>query len=168
MKPTKNRVYCKDCGRVKMLFETQKKADTFLKFNSEDIEKESGYAPLRSYFCIVCNGWHVTSQETVQDNYISRTEQAISDFHRIREKAKEIRDKNRAIKNERLNRLRTKIARAGELLEAQDYGACKVLLEELDSDLVQIKDIISELKRKAFRKECRSLWEELEKEGGKL
>ncbi len=43
MKPTKNRIYCMDCGRVKMLFETQKKADTFLKFNSEDIKKNSTY-----------------------------------------------------------------------------------------------------------------------------
>lgn len=168
MKPTKNRVYCQDCGRVKMLFETQKKADTFLKFNSEDIEGESGYAPQRSYFCIACNGWHVTSRELVQDGYVSRTEQAINDFHRIREKAKEIRDKNRNIKNERLGRIRTKIARVGELLKVQDYSACKALLEELDSDLVQIKDIISESKRKAFRREYRSLWEELEKEGGKI
>lgn len=37
MKPTKNRVYCRDCGRVKMLFETEKQADTFIRFNREEI-----------------------------------------------------------------------------------------------------------------------------------
>jgi len=43
-----------------MLFETEKKANNFIKFNSEEIEEESGFKPERSYFCIACNGWHVT------------------------------------------------------------------------------------------------------------
>ena len=60
MKPTKNRVFCKDCGRTKMLFETQKKADNFIKFNKEEIETDSGFAPQRSYFCVFCGGWHTT------------------------------------------------------------------------------------------------------------
>ena len=38
MKPTKNRVYCRDCGRVKMLFETEKQADTFIRFNREELK----------------------------------------------------------------------------------------------------------------------------------
>lgn len=63
MKPTKNRVYCKDCGRHKMLFETEKKANTFIKFNSEEIASETGIAPTRSYYCMFCNGWHVTSHK---------------------------------------------------------------------------------------------------------
>ena len=28
-----------------MLFETEKKAETFIKFNSDEIEEESGYKP---------------------------------------------------------------------------------------------------------------------------
>ena len=62
MRPTKNRVFCKDSGRPKILFETEKKANTFIKFNSQEIETEVGYSPIRSYFCIFCNGWHVTSK----------------------------------------------------------------------------------------------------------
>lgn len=50
MKPTRNRVFCRDCGRAKMLFETEKKADNFIAFNQEDIEIETGKAPKRSYF----------------------------------------------------------------------------------------------------------------------
>lgn len=73
MKPTKSRVFCKDCGRSKMLFETEKKADTFIKFNGEDIEKESGFKPERSYFCTYCGGWHVTSKKEFL-NIKSRTE----------------------------------------------------------------------------------------------
>ena len=60
MKPIKNRFFCNDCGKIKMLFETEKKANNFIKFNSEEIEEESGFKPERSYFCIACNGWHVT------------------------------------------------------------------------------------------------------------
>ena len=43
MKPNKNIVYCTDCNRRKMLFETEKKADNFMKFNNDEIEEETGY-----------------------------------------------------------------------------------------------------------------------------
>lgn len=63
MKPTKNQIFCKDCGKTKMLFESEKKADTFIKFNSDNIRQENGYSPIRSYFCVFCAGWHVTSKK---------------------------------------------------------------------------------------------------------
>lgn len=63
----------------------------------------------------------------MQDDYASRTEQAINDFHRIRERTKEMRDKARAIKNERLECFRIKIIRAKELLEVRNYSTCKAL-----------------------------------------
>jgi vacuolar-type H+-ATPase subunit I/STV1 len=65
-----------------MLFETEKKAENFIKFNSEEIEEEAGFKPERTYFCIACNGWHVTSQkeflklksktEIIEDLYIKQ------------------------------------------------------------------------------------------------
>ena len=61
MKPSKSRVYCPECGRQKILFETEKKALNFIKFNSEEIKEESGRAPIRAYYCEFCGGWHVTS-----------------------------------------------------------------------------------------------------------
>jgi vacuolar-type H+-ATPase subunit I/STV1 len=80
MKPTRNKVFCKDCDRTKMLFETKKKADNFIKFNKEEIEADSGYAPERSYFCVFCGGWHTTSlkeefgkskKEKLLENYLT-------------------------------------------------------------------------------------------------
>jgi len=85
MKPTKNRFFCKDCGKSKMLFETEKKANTFIKFNSEEIEEETGYKPERSYFCTFCSGWHVTSQK----EYLvikSRTEKILDLYEQEKEK----------------------------------------------------------------------------------
>ena len=79
MKPTKNRVYCRDCGRVKMLFETEKQADTFIRFNREEIEERAGYCPARSYFCIICNGWHVTSKKE-HGHLISKSEKILGDY----------------------------------------------------------------------------------------
>lgn len=64
MKPTKNRYFCYDIARTKMLFSTEKKANTFMEFNSQKILKITGYAPIRAYYCASCGGWHVTSQES--------------------------------------------------------------------------------------------------------
>jgi hypothetical protein len=37
MKPT-HRIFCPDCGKPKMLFETERKAQDFLKWNASEIE----------------------------------------------------------------------------------------------------------------------------------
>ena len=47
MKPTKNNFFCFDSNKTKMRFETDKKALNFIKFNSQEIEKETGKAPTR-------------------------------------------------------------------------------------------------------------------------
>lgn len=65
MKPTKNRVFCNNCHRVKMVFQTQEKAENFIKFNADNIAEKSRNVPVRSYFCPACGGWHVTH---VQDS----------------------------------------------------------------------------------------------------
>ena len=64
MKPIKNQIFCVACGRPKMLFETKAKADNFIKFNSSEVMEESGKAPIRSYYCEICGGYHVTSNNS--------------------------------------------------------------------------------------------------------
>ena len=64
MKPKKNQIFCVACGRPKMLFETKAKADNFIKFNSSEIMEESDKAPIRSYYCEICGGYHVTSNNS--------------------------------------------------------------------------------------------------------
>lgn len=66
MKPNKNRIYCIGCMRHKMLFEEKKKADNFIRFNQDIILEETGKAPVRSYYCIFCSGWHVTSNPFIE------------------------------------------------------------------------------------------------------
>ena len=64
MKPIKNQIFCVTCGRPKMLFETKAKADNFIKFKSSEMMEESGKAPIRSYYCEICGGYHVTSNNS--------------------------------------------------------------------------------------------------------
>ena len=62
MKPTKSRVMCPDCGKQKMLFETEKQAATFLKFNEEAVNPD-GTREMRVYYCPACCGYHISSHE---------------------------------------------------------------------------------------------------------
>lgn len=59
----KNKVYCPDSGKPKMLFESEGEALRFMQYNSRDIEKENGKAPCRAYYCDLCCGWHLTSKK---------------------------------------------------------------------------------------------------------
>ena len=67
MKPTKSRFFCREAQRSKMLFESQKKAENFKQYNNKEILNELGYAPVRSYHCIACDGWHLTSRREERD-----------------------------------------------------------------------------------------------------
>lgn len=59
MKP-KHRIFCRECGKSKIVFESEKKALNFIKFNSNDIATESDIVPNRAYYCVACGGYHVT------------------------------------------------------------------------------------------------------------
>lgn len=84
MKPTKNWMYCRDSNRKKILFESEKKANNFIKFNAEEIKSQSGYCPTRSYFCITCGGYHTTSK--TNEPKTNRTETIINHYHKLKKK----------------------------------------------------------------------------------
>lgn len=73
MKP-KNRVFCPDCGKQKMLFETERKAEDFLRWNSGEIP---GGDKLHTYYCKACCGWHLTHVQH-REEYDSRMDERIS------------------------------------------------------------------------------------------
>lgn len=83
MKPTKNRVMCPDCRRPKMLFETERKANDFIKWNADDLEY--GSATLRAYYCPACCGWHISHHQH-KESYDNQTDRLIDAFDRIRAK----------------------------------------------------------------------------------
>ncbi len=67
IKPSKSLVYCYACKRRKMLFREQSEADNFIKYNHGGILEENGKAPVRSYYCELCCGYHVTSNPSKED-----------------------------------------------------------------------------------------------------
>lgn len=93
MKPTRNNVYCPECGRTKMLFDEEHKALNFIRFNSEEMQRENGIAPTRAYFCIACCGWHVTSSEYRQK--VSRSEIVIRQYRKAQQQQDEYAKKAR-------------------------------------------------------------------------
>lgn len=129
MKPTKNRVYCNDCGRQKMLFETEKKADTFLKFNSEEIESDTGYCPQRSYFCISCNGWHVTSTKG-NDSVKSRTEMVMELYEQREADKALIKERNAEIRKIRDEKTKSKLEDINKRIEMLEFITEKQVLSE--------------------------------------
>lgn len=82
MSHTKNRVQCVECNKPKLLFATKREAELFIKFNADDIRQESGYAPIRAYYCRHCGGWHVTSKESIASFKLEKTERHLSRLKR--------------------------------------------------------------------------------------
>lgn len=50
-----------------MLFGEQSEADYFIKYNHGGILEENGKAPVRSYYCELCCGYHVTSNPSKEE-----------------------------------------------------------------------------------------------------
>lgn len=75
---------CPDCGKQKMLFETEKKAQGFIKWNADDIPNGEY---LRPYYCPSCCGWHISHKQH-WEGYDDNTERLIGAFERSRKTAK--------------------------------------------------------------------------------
>lgn len=78
MAKPKNRIMCPDCGRPKMLFESEREAERFIKWNSDDIKHGE---KLRPYYCPACCGWHITHHKE-WNGYAGRTDKLIDDYKR--------------------------------------------------------------------------------------
>lgn len=76
MKP-KNRIWCPDCNRPKMLFESERKANDFIKWNGDDLPKDGD--KLRAYYCPSCCGWHL-SHRAHKSEYDNRTDRLIGAY----------------------------------------------------------------------------------------
>ena len=74
----KNRVLCPDCGREKMLFETEKKANLFIEYNWESLTDDKD--KLRVYYCPGCCGYYISSHKYKGDN--RNTERLINNYNK--------------------------------------------------------------------------------------
>ena len=82
MRPNdKNRVMCPDCGRPKMQFETERKAQDFIKWNAGDFPQ--GGESLRTYYCKACCCWHI-SHKQYKSGYGTQLNNKIESFKQQR------------------------------------------------------------------------------------
>ena len=165
MKPTKNHVYCPACRHTKMLFETQKKADNFIKFNGEEIKSCSKYgkAPVRSYFCCMCAGWHVTSVQSlsIAQNLDSRDKAAIQQLSRVKRtmedlKAieREIVEINKLIDNGAFSESQMRVVKCEQSLWNMAYSKdCQAKVLKLRGQCHDIKAVIQAYFRLADEKD---------------
>jgi hypothetical protein len=147
MKPTKSKVFCVECKRYKMLFETEKKADTFMKFNSIDIELETGYSPTRSYYCVYCGGYHVTSKAKISINSYGVNLDSYS-IHKQKIISSIIRNNSSPKLNERLYDLEQELKDINNLLLEDKISDMFSLLEKCFYTLENIKKVKGYKKRK--------------------
>ena len=77
----KNRIMCPDCGKQKMLFESESKANNFIKFNKDAIENGD---ELRAYYCPACCGWHISHQKFHKDME-GRTDKMIEAYNTLKD-----------------------------------------------------------------------------------
>lgn len=107
MKPTRSLVYCYETRRQKILFKSESKADNFIRYNADEIRESSGYAPVRSYYCISCGGWHVTHspefrrEKTISEIMTDKMNESIENRKKahmaISQQRKEIKRRNALI-----------------------------------------------------------------------
>ena len=137
MVPTKNRVYCHNSGKTKILFEEEKKANLFLKFNAEEIKSKSGHSPVCSYFCIACNGWHVTSQVNPPE-YKSTTEKVLERYSKVSQGLEELKELEKQQHYEFLKhqvKIKYQIANFEKVIETCDAKKRRELLNRIFKNL---------------------------------
>lgn len=130
MKPTRNKVFCQACKHTKILFDSQSKADNFIKFNSEEIIEENGKAPVRSYFCPFCSGWHVTSLSSLETgaNLDSRDQRII---------------KKIMIDDNELSKIKDDLVELEKCVQLLDYDKAEHIIVSFNKKIIKAQHYIS-------------------------
>ncbi|MFN4146019.1 MAG: hypothetical protein ACK4GN_09365 [Runella sp.] len=114
-----------------MLFETERQALNFIKFNSEEIESTSGYSPKRAYFCSFCAGWHITHIE--EEIGPSRKEQLLE---KIKQQEQEKKSKAKSKSN---GPLPTTQDAPQESIQTPRQKKYKIIIAELEHRINEIE-----------------------------
>lgn len=134
MKPTRSLTFCREGGRKKMLFESESKANNFIKFNADEIRESTGYAPTRSYYCISCGGWHVTHmaefahKKTLSEVMTDKMNKELENKKRIAQVASQQRVEIRARNKVHLDNIQSTLDAIHVHIESGDMDAAKEAL----------------------------------------
>lgn len=135
IKPSKNLVYCYGCKKRKMLFEEKSKADNFIKYNHGGILEEKGKAPVRSYYCELCCGYHVTSILSQEDG--ERLDSQDSQLLHELTSVTDAMDRFKSLGLDLANRIQD--------AKDQMYIGCFQEIHDLHEELLPYRDLIQKL-----------------------
>lgn len=132
----RNYKYCISCKKSKILFETKKKADNFIKFNSQEILEENGKAPVRSYYCEFCGGWHVTSNPSIMTaEYLDRKDRAM-----MKTIEEEINQKKiKTLINNNLAKVDQQLNKSRKLFNSNEFEKAEKMIVECEMEIEYIK-----------------------------
>lgn len=161
MKPTKNKVYCPAADRSKMLFETERKAENFIRFNAEEIRDSKGYAPQRAYYCEACGGWHVTHHKSYRSDTDNRNPGQVIQKYRIEQKRiDEERKRANTVTNQVVNELRSIQERLNVILFNLPRSQWNLM--ELTKLHARFSYLSSVVRAKNIKRNIRSLFDQIE------
>jgi hypothetical protein len=124
-----------------MCFDTRKKADNFIRYNWDNILEEHEKAPVRSYYCLFCAAWHVTSnRSTISGERLDERDRDRIQSNSVRrhKQAPDNREKNKIDKRETCYRVMSKVddieafMNIGELAQSEELlAACELDLKNM-------------------------------------
>lgn len=113
-----------------MLFESQSKADNFIKFNRDEIAEQSGKAPSRSYYCSFCFGWHITS--------IADSNKAVARDKRDAQIWEKIRQAN-ASKKKKPKAETSPMPKAKKFPKSKHGDVLRIIAEDIDKTIILVE-----------------------------
>ena len=153
-------MFCRECHRTKILFDSESKANNFIRFNADEIEECNGYAPKRSYYCIVCGGWHVT-HKIANPQKVSVSEQRMSAYQESRQRLRQQRAELKRLKSEirirnrhHFDEIQEKLDVVDEHLQQGEIDSARETLREAYALLQEIWDNVCDTpQKKIFHKQ---------------
>lgn len=126
--------FCLGCQKHKMLFESKAKADNFIRYNSEGILEENGKAPVRSYYCELCGGYHVTSNpsDEIGEMLNKRDHLRIEKIYAYKEEIEIVKSVSGNL-SKRLDKIRTLLFFGDSDTAEELMEICQLDLDELSS-----------------------------------
>lgn len=129
----KNRVFCPDCRRQKMKFNSEPEALRFLKYNSSNFDDK---IPSRIYWCAACCGYHITARPmggvgvTINMELPYLTEALETDKHRVMNAVKSIHKTLYILKQPPGYYGKAGLGRCKSILDSLDYAKNPYYLEQ--------------------------------------
>lgn len=129
----KNRVYCPDCNRQKMKFDSEKEALNFIKWNRANFDDK---IPSRIYWCKACCGFHITARPmgnvgvTINMDLPYLTEALEKDKHRVMHAVKMIHKTLYILKQPPGYYGKSGLGRCKSILDSLDYAKNPYYIEQ--------------------------------------